>query len=148
MKTSHFVTDNDSRETQETWDACHSEGVRALEVTKEIPPAVQGLDDQSLIQGRDVLSQMSEADKKKWLAKDGQDWSGAFGQDPAQYAWENKDGRKRTLGNEDGSDEDISDSEDGDDTPSSSEESDLGLHDAENYDAFDDDQGNDEGDDG
>jgi hypothetical protein len=95
---SNFVTDNDSRETHETWDACHSEGVRASEVTKEIRPAVQELHDQSLIQGRDVLSQASEAEKKKWLDKDGQDWNGAFGQDPAQYAWENKNGRKRNMG--------------------------------------------------
>jgi len=51
---SHFVTDNDSRETQETWEACHSEGVRDRFVTKELPPAVQELHDQSLTQGRDV----------------------------------------------------------------------------------------------
>jgi hypothetical protein len=42
----------------------------------------------------------------------------------------------------------MSDSEDGDDTPSSSDESDLGLHDAEDHNEFDDDQGNDAGDDG
>jgi hypothetical protein len=52
-----FVTDNDSRETQETWEACHGEGVRDTIVTKELPPAVQELHDQSLTQGRDVLSQ-------------------------------------------------------------------------------------------
>ncbi|THV51712.1 hypothetical protein BGAL_0101g00140 [Botrytis galanthina] len=80
-----FVTDNDSRETQETWEACHSEGVRGNIVTKEIPPVVQQLHDQSLTQGRDVLSQADEDEKAKWLDQDGRDWSGAFGQDPAQY---------------------------------------------------------------
>ncbi|ATZ57391.1 hypothetical protein BCIN_14g05350 [Botrytis cinerea B05.10] len=78
-----FVTDNDSRETQETWEACHSEGVRGNIVTKEIPPIVQQLHDQSLTQGRDVLSQADEDEKAKWLDQDGTDWSGAFGQDPA-----------------------------------------------------------------
>lgn len=80
-----FVADNDSRETQETWEACHAEGVRSRKVTKELPPAVQELHDQSLTQGRDVLSQANDEDKENWLAKDGTDWSGAFGQDPAQY---------------------------------------------------------------
>ena len=77
---SYFATDNDSRETQETWEACHSEGVRETMVTKEMPPAVQELHDQSLTQGRDVLSQADEREKQKWMAKDGTDWSGAFGQ--------------------------------------------------------------------
>ena len=44
---SNFVIDNDSRETQETWDACHAEGVRASEATKEIPPA-------GMAPGRDI----------------------------------------------------------------------------------------------
>jgi hypothetical protein len=80
-----FVVDNDSRETQETWEACHAEGVRTTHVSKEMPPAVQQLHDQSLTQGRDVLSQADEEDKKKWLSKDGTDWSGAFGEDPSKY---------------------------------------------------------------
>ncbi|KAL5345148.1 hypothetical protein ACLOAV_010104 [Pseudogymnoascus australis] len=79
-----FVTDNDTRETQETWEACHAEGVRTTHVSKEMPPAVQQLHDQSLTQGRDVLSQADEDDKKKWLSKDGTDWSGAFGEDPSK----------------------------------------------------------------
>lgn len=67
---SNFVTDNDSRETQETWEAYHSEGVREIMVTKEMPPAIQELHDQSLTQARDVLSQAEEGEKKKWMAKD------------------------------------------------------------------------------
>ncbi|KAI0389202.1 C2 domain-containing protein [Xylariaceae sp. FL0594] len=78
-----FVSDNDSRETIETWEACFAEGVRGEEVTKEVPPTIQKLHDESLTHGRDVLATASPEEKKKWLAKDGTDWSGAFGQDPA-----------------------------------------------------------------
>lgn len=88
-----FVTDNDSRETEETWEACHSEGVREDMVTKDLPPSVQKLHDQSLTHGRDVLSQTDEKEKTKWLSKDGTDWSGAFGEDPSQYV----DFRSTTL---------------------------------------------------
>jgi hypothetical protein len=140
-----FVSDNDSRETQETWEACHSEGVRDSIVTKELPPAVRELHEQSLTQGRDVLSQASDEDKKKWLSKDGTDWSGAFGQDPAEYidrggahkgnnpnkSGYNKDGKDQQLKGitEEESDDDDYDNED----DSSSSESDLGLHDATSH---------------
>ncbi|KAB8288184.1 hypothetical protein EYC80_010189 [Monilinia laxa] len=126
-----FVTDNDSRETQETWEACHSEGVRDLIVKKEIPPAVQRLHDQSLTQGRDVLSQADEDEKSKWLDQDGTDWSGAFGQDPAHMVRKprGEDGCVEAKLNEDMSEytnnpSTSSDSEDSD------AESDLGLNDA------------------
>ena len=79
-----FVSDNDSRETMETWEACHAEGVRARGVSKELPPAVKELHEQSLTQGRDVLANADEGEKKKWVSKDGTDWSGAFGEDPAK----------------------------------------------------------------
>ncbi|ORY63986.1 uncharacterized protein BCR38DRAFT_409394 [Pseudomassariella vexata] len=79
-----FVTDNDSRETIETWEACFAEGVRHEEVSNEIPPVIQKLHDDSLTQGRDVLATASEEDKQRWLAKDGTDWSSAFGSDPAR----------------------------------------------------------------
>lgn len=78
-----FVSDNDSRETLETWEACFAEGVREEVVTAEVPPMIQKLHDESLTQGRDVLALASEQEKEKWLAKDGTDWSGAFGKDPA-----------------------------------------------------------------
>ncbi|TDZ25497.1 Meiotically up-regulated gene 190 protein [Colletotrichum orbiculare MAFF 240422] len=77
-----FVTDNDSRETIETWEACFAEGVRGEEVKAEVPPAVQKLHEESLTHGRDVLAQADPKEKEKWMAKDGTDWSGAFGQDP------------------------------------------------------------------
>jgi len=43
-----FVTDNDARETQETWEAYRFEGVRQRNVSKELPPAVQELHEQSV----------------------------------------------------------------------------------------------------
>lgn len=88
-----YVVDNDSRETFETWEACLAEGVRERKVTIELPPKVQELHEQSLTEGRDVLSQADPEEKKKWLAKDGQDWSGAFTHDPKAYM--DSSGRKR-----------------------------------------------------
>jgi hypothetical protein len=79
-----FVSDNNSRETIETWEACFAEGVRQEEVSNELPPTIQKLHDESLTQARDVLATASPEEKKNWLAKDGTDWSGAFGQDPAE----------------------------------------------------------------
>ncbi|KAK3372822.1 hypothetical protein B0T24DRAFT_593084 [Lasiosphaeria ovina] len=79
-----FVSDNDSRETIESWEACFAEGVRAEHVTADVPELVQKLHEESLTQGRDVLAQAPDEDKQKWLAKDGTDWSGAFGQDPKE----------------------------------------------------------------
>ncbi|KAH6656410.1 hypothetical protein BKA67DRAFT_654749 [Truncatella angustata] len=102
-----FVADNDSRETIETWEACFAEGVREEVVSKEVPPVIQQLHDQSLTQGRDVLATASEEDKKKWLAKDGTDWTGAFGQDPAEIL-----SRRNTGQNDDDDEEDIYESDD------------------------------------
>lgn len=99
-----FVSDNDSRETIETWEACFAEGVRHEEVTKEVPPVIQELHDASLTQGRDVLATATEEEKQKWLAKDGTDWTGAFGKDPASIM----NGR----GGDDDDDEDLYESED------------------------------------
>lgn len=153
---SRFVTDNDSRETQETWEACRSEGVRDTVVTKELPPAVQKLHDQSLTQGRDVLSQASEGEKQKWLSKDGTDWSGAFGKDPAAYADRkgaqtagngNSQNQGSTSNGDNGAEEDDDNDEDdsSSDSDSKSDGSDLGLHDATNHDQYEDDQVNGEG---
>lgn len=81
-----FVSDNESRETIETWEACFAEGVRQEEVKGVVPPTVQKLHDDSLTQARDVLAAAPEEEKGKWLSKDGTDWTGAFGQDPASMA--------------------------------------------------------------
>jgi len=117
-----FVSDNDSRETIETWEACFAEGVRAEHVHPEVPPVVQRLHEESLTHGRDVLAMAPEEDKKKWLAKDGTDWSGAFGKDPADEV-----GRQSSeVDGPDGVDGQSYDSSDSDDD----EEVDLGIADA------------------
>ena len=87
MDESHrdFIVDNDTRETFETWECCHAEGVRARIVEPEVPATIQTLHEKSLREGRDVLSQADEKEKARWMAKDGTDWSGAFGDDPRAY---------------------------------------------------------------
>jgi hypothetical protein len=92
-----FVSDNDSRETIESWEACFAEGVRGEHVRPEVPPVVQRLHEESLTHGRDVLAMAPEEDKRKWLAKDGTDWSGAFGEDPAALL-ENRESERRDGG--------------------------------------------------
>lgn len=134
MDESHeaFVADNNSRETFETWEACLAEGVRTRQVEKELPERVQTLHDESLTKGRDILKEAPEEEKTRWLAKTGTDWSGAFGDDPANYM--DKDGKKRR---EPGSDPPLADGEDAekggqltDDYDDS--DSDLGVVDAAN----------------
>ncbi|OAA44286.1 meiotically up-regulated protein [Metarhizium rileyi] len=119
-----FVSDNDSRETIECWEACYADGVRQQEVRAEVPPLVQKLHDQSLTHGRDVLAQANEKEKERWMAKDGTDWSGAFGQDPGQLM-------ARRGDDEGGGEEydDFDDEEDDSDSDSDDETS-LGIHDA------------------
>ncbi|KAF1991392.1 hypothetical protein K402DRAFT_400138 [Aulographum hederae CBS 113979] len=124
-----FIADNDSRETYETWEACLAEGVRTRIVEKEMPDSIQQLHDKSLMDGRDVLKGASEEDKQKWLSKDGNDWSGAFGHDPKAYMMGGK--KKR----EPGVDEPLHDphhpsSDDGDDDDEQSDtSSDIGIQD-------------------
>ena len=136
-----FVVDNDTRETYETWEACLAEGIRYHKVDKELPPKVQELHDQSLTEGRDVLEQASPEERQKWLAKDGQDWSGAFGHDPKAYM--DSTGRKRAEPGADppikdpivpaSDDEGLVDNNLDDDSDSSSSDSDdLGISDATN----------------
>ncbi|KAI9792442.1 MAG: hypothetical protein M1816_002326 [Peltula sp. TS41687] len=118
-----FISDNDSRETYETWEACKAEGVRGRKVHVEIPEKLQQLHEQSLVEGRDTLKQAPTEEKKKWMAKNGEDWSGAFGEDPAQYL---PSGRASSY--------DASTAVDGegsDDDDNSSSSSDLGIHDAD-----------------
>jgi hypothetical protein len=129
-----FVTDNNTRETYESWEACLTEGVRNRKVEKELPERVQQLHEESLTAGRDILKNADEEEKRKWLAKDGQDWSGAFGDDPKAYL--NTKGQKRR---EPGVDEPLhdryhpSDNEENDDSDDSSDSSsDLGVEDADN----------------
>ncbi len=127
-----FVADNESRETYETWEACLAEGVRHRKATKELPAKTQELHDKSLTETRDVLKQADTDEKKKWLTKDGTDWSGAFGEDPKAYVDEH--GRKRA---EPGANKPLphdpnnpSSDEDSDEEESTSDSDDLGITDA------------------
>ncbi|CRK37684.1 hypothetical protein BN1723_015231 [Verticillium longisporum] len=117
-----FVSDNNSRETIETWEACFAEGVRQEEVHSEVPPAIQKLHDESLTHGRDVLAQADEKEKEKWLAKDGTDWTGAFGTDPKDMM----DGSQVDLNNDENHDDVSSSDSDSDDS-----NPDLGISDGE-----------------
>ncbi|RDA92606.1 hypothetical protein CP533_0916, partial [Ophiocordyceps camponoti-saundersi (nom. inval.)] len=114
-----FVRDNDSRETIETWEACYAEGIRQQEVQSEVPPLVKELHDKSLTHGRDVLAQADESDKQRWLAKDGTDWSGAFGKDPSDLMAKSEGGR--------GSETQDDDYDDGSSSSSSDDDPDLGI---------------------
>ena len=137
-----FVVDDDTRETFETWEACLAEGVRHHVVTNELPPSIQELHEQSLTEGRDVLKEADPEERKKWLAKDGEDWSGAFGQDPKAYM--DSTGRKRA---EPGaqkpvkhpivprSDDDEIDNDNSFESDSDSNSDDLGIQDARNISA-------------
>ncbi|GME65207.1 C2 domain containing protein [Neofusicoccum parvum] len=130
-----FIMDNDSRETYETWEACMAEGVRQRRVDKELPDRIQQLHEASLTSGRDILQDAPEEEKQKWLTRDGNDWSGAFGDDPKAYM--DASGRKRREPGRDAplhdphhpsSDEDHESDLDNDDSNSSD---DLGIQDAD-----------------
>ncbi|GAO18451.1 hypothetical protein UVI_02042350 [Ustilaginoidea virens] len=128
-----FVSDNDSRETIETWEACYAEGVRQEEARAEVPPLVQKLHDESLTQGRDVLAQVDEDERQRWLAKDGTDWSGAFGQDPKKLmAWKpdgEADGEEYD-GFDDEEEEEEDEDEEEEEEGGEQEDPDLGIQDA------------------
>lgn len=80
-----FVVDNDSRETFETWEACLAEGVRERSVSIEVPEETQEKHEKSLVDSRDVLKQADAAERRRWIDREGHDWSGAFGHDPRAY---------------------------------------------------------------
>ncbi|KAH6897463.1 hypothetical protein B0T10DRAFT_507066 [Thelonectria olida] len=125
-----FVSSNDTRETIETWEACYAEGVRQQEVRAEVPEVIQKLHEESLTQGRDVLAQANEKDKEKWLAKDGTDWTGAFGQDPSALMAK-QDGHAADASEEyDDFGEDIGNGDD-DDDDDEDDDPDLGIRDGD-----------------
>lgn len=80
-----FIVDNNSRETFETWEACVAEGVRTGNVIAEVPEEVEQLHEKSLVNGRDLLKHADPKERKRWIDKQGIDWSGAFGDDPRAY---------------------------------------------------------------
>lgn len=137
MDESHrdFVVDNDTRETYETFEACLTEGVRDRVVEAEVPENVQALHEASLTEGRDILKQeVPETEKRKWLSKSGDDWSGAFSHDPRAYT--NKQHEKiAEPGTDDPPHDPYNPSSDDDDDAEpidSSSSSDLGITDATN----------------
>ncbi|KZF19948.1 hypothetical protein L228DRAFT_250366 [Xylona heveae TC161] len=129
-----FVVDNNSRETYETYEACLAEGVRQRQVQPEVPENVRERHEASLTQGRDILMQAQPDERQKWLTRSGEDWSGAFGEDPKAYV--DSSGKKRAEPgvekpvhdpfNPSSDDDDIDEDDD-----SSSENEDLGINDAE-----------------
>lgn len=131
-----FVSDNDSRETIESWEACFAEGVRGEHVRREVPPAVERLHEESLTHGRDVLAMAGEADKRMWLGKDGTDWSGAFGEEPEKLLQRKRGhGEGGVDGVEDGDEEEedeegSSEEDEEDEEEEEEEEVDLGIQDA------------------
>ncbi len=134
MDESHkdYVVDNETRETFESWEACLAEGVRERVVEPDVPERVQTLHEESLTEGRDVLQQASPEEKQKWLTKSGEDWSGAFGDDPKAYV--DSKGRKIAEPGVDKPPHDpINPSDDEDNEPNgydSDSSSDLGVKDA------------------
>lgn len=78
-----FSTDNDGRETFETWAACHGEGIRSSIVHKETNPILDELHDRSIAQMRSDLASFDkgpkDADEVKTLTdRYGRDWTGIF----------------------------------------------------------------------
>ena len=133
-----FITDSDSRETHETWEACFAEGVRDRVVSPVTPEKIGNAHEQSLTEGRDILEQADPEERKKWLAKDGKDWSGAFGHNPRAYM--DSKGKKRAEPGVDGPVRDPInpnfDQENMDEyaSDSDSDSEDLGVKDATNTD--------------
>ncbi|GAB1192265.1 hypothetical protein APSETT444_001454 [Aspergillus pseudonomiae] len=87
-----YVVDNHSRETYETWEACIAEGVRPRSISLEVPEETEQMHERSLVDGRDVLKHADPKERRQWIDKQGQDWSGAFGNDPSAFM--NHDGHK------------------------------------------------------
>lgn len=78
-----FSTDNDSRETFETWMACRGEGVRDSIVQKETNLIVNELHDKSITQMRSDLVAFDKGPKdvdqvKNLTDRYGKDWTGVF----------------------------------------------------------------------
>ena len=132
-----FVSDNDSRETIETWEACFAEGVRGEKVEMEVPPVVKRLHEESLppmpkpSSAPAAASEEGERDKEKWVARDGANWKGAFGGDVDSGSLE--DGSQDGEVDDGGVDESLSSDEDeveDVDANTNDGEVDLGISDA------------------
>ncbi|KAL4788160.1 hypothetical protein BJX76DRAFT_198981 [Aspergillus varians] len=121
----HFAVDNHSRETFETWEACIAEGVRPRHITAQVPERTEQMHEKSLLQGRDILKVADPKERRRWIDKEGQDWSGAFGQDPlAQIKAQENHKDRKGPGQEDG----IMHLPDDDETSDTSDSSDEHEH--------------------
>jgi hypothetical protein len=93
-----FATDNDSRETFETWSACRGEGIRGDTVYVETGGVVDELHKQSVREMRNDLAktecgQLEEGDEQRYTDKYGRDWRGVF--EAAQASQQLGTGQKR-----------------------------------------------------
>jgi hypothetical protein len=63
-----FVTEKDWRDTQETWETCHSDGICDTSVTKELRQAVQELNDLFLTHKDETYrpKQTSQRGRQEW----------------------------------------------------------------------------------
>lgn len=78
-----FSSDNDARETFETWAACRSEGIRGSIVNKETNPIVDELHDKSIADMRGDLAAYDKGPKdpdeaKRLTDRYGIDWTEVF----------------------------------------------------------------------
>lgn len=137
-----FLSDNDSRETMETYEACVTDGLRGGIVKRQVGPAVQKLAEDAYGETPDVDSESDLEDSgtgkgtgmNEWRAgKDSEasrasgeairdpdvmnndDWSKAFGEDPATLL-------RRREGRTSGGNQARPDTDDEDDNSSDSEE--------------------------
>ncbi|KAI9373804.1 hypothetical protein BJX61DRAFT_532856 [Aspergillus egyptiacus] len=95
-----FVVDNHSRETFETWEACIAEGVRNRHIQAQVPQRTEEMHERSLLQARDILKVADPRERRRWIDKQGQDWSGAFGQDPFTLLQEQEERAKNRQSSE------------------------------------------------
>ena len=109
-----------------------AEGVRHRQVDEEVPPKIQELHEKSLTAARSVLEDTDPEEKGKWLSKDGEDWSGAFGHDPKAYV-DSKGKRRAEPGKEKPVHDPFNPSSDDDDNDDTDDDSDDVEHVAEKH---------------
>jgi hypothetical protein len=128
-----FVSDNDSRETVESWEACFAEGVRGEGVQAEVPGLVGRLHEESLGGGRDVLAMMPGEERRRWLREgEGEREEGGAGlkdEGGGVVGVEEGDGERR-KGGENESESDSDESEEEEEEEEDEEDVDLGVEDA------------------
>ncbi|RKF82781.1 Meiotically up-regulated gene 190 protein [Golovinomyces cichoracearum] len=127
-----FVTDNDSRETQETWEACNCEGLRGTHVTKDLSPEMQRFYTTSLFQDQELSPNSSKNEMEKYMEqkKLNTDMTGLFDSDQKVYADDKHKKMARKSSRDEISNifENTSNSYGSDEGSFSSESSSIGLH--------------------